>query len=92
MALPFEARYGTELRVAGQFKSGKLDNGGEIIKLEDPHDSTIAQFRYNDRNQWPRGPDGAGASLVVIDTAGDYDDPANWRCSTKSGGTPGADP
>ncbi len=91
-AAAFEARYGAGRNVAGRFAAGKLDNDGEILKLEDPRNSTILEFRYDDRGEWPRGPDGAGASLVVIDTSGDYNDPGNWRCSTRYGGTPGTDP
>ncbi len=88
----FEARYGTDFSVAGQFTSGKLSNGGEEVKLEDALSGTILEFVYDNGGEWPREAGGSGASLEIIDPAGDYGDPGNWRFSTRIGGTPGAPP
>ena len=35
---------------------------------------------------WPDRADGNGSSLEVIDTAGNYNDPRNWRSSTEYAG------
>jgi len=85
----FEARYGTELNVAGEFGSGALNNGGETIVLVDSAGSTIHEFSYDDADGWPTAADGDGYTLEVVDVLGDYDDPANWIASDELGGTPG---
>ncbi len=85
----FEFRYGTGLNIAGEFTSGRLNNGGEQVKLDDPLYNTIQQFDYDDADGWPGQADGGGASLTIIDPAGDYDDPANWQASGRYLGTPG---
>jgi hypothetical protein len=72
--------------IVGQF-SGRLNNAGEQIKLEDATGSTILDFRYQD--DWFPQTDGEGHSLVVTNTAGDYNDRANWRASVRPGGSPG---
>ncbi len=86
----FEARYGTGVNVAGQYSLG-LGSNGEQITLLDPFDQTLVTFQYDDSAEWPGRADGKGATLVPIDTAGDYNDPANWDSSVAYGGTPGAD-
>ena len=92
----FEARYGTGLPLAGQYGAGAdamgLSNTGEVLALDSVLGAPIAAFRFNDSGSWPGRADGKGATLVVIDTAGDYDDPDNWRSSAAYGGTPGAAP
>jgi len=85
----FRLRYGGNINVAGQFDFGRLDNDGEKLKLEDAAGGTIAEFSYNDSEEWPVAADGTGNSLVVVDTDGDYNLPANWRASNTIGGTPG---
>ena len=78
--------------IAGQY-TGKLDNGGERIVLEDANRQTIHSFRYDD--DWRRNTDGEGFSLTIIDP--DSSDPNNWnekeswRASGYNGGSPGAD-
>ena len=85
----FEARYGAGHNIVGEFDFGKLNNDGETIQLEDPNNNTIQQFDYNDSSAWPQLADGRGATLQVVDTAGDYDSPSNWRDSVRYQGTPG---
>jgi len=92
----FEERYGPSINVLGVY-GGNLSNGGEQIKLEDPTSSTIQNFDYEDGDDpgeeaWPITPDGTGPSLVVLDTAGDYNDGANWAASNVFHGTPGGAP
>lgn len=87
----FEARYGTDLNVAGVY-TGKLDNGGEqlILKLAHPLDAAILRFDYKDG--WYPLTDGGGHSLVIINPAipaADWQAKENWRQSAAAGGTPG---
>ncbi len=87
----FAIRYGG-VAIAGNY-SGNLDNSGETITLRDATGQTIQQFAYDDNGAagWPTSPDGGGATLVTVNTAGGYNDPANWVASSTPNGTPGAD-
>ncbi len=87
----FRFRYGVDPSVVGQY-GGKLSNGGEDLFLWDAAGEVIQAFTYQDGNSlgWPTTPDGGGPSLVVIDTAGDYNQPDNWRPSGLASGTPAA--
>ncbi|MEM9414575.1 MAG: lamin tail domain-containing protein [Planctomycetota bacterium] len=87
----FTQRYGPNSSVVGEF-DGKLSNGGEQITLVDTNDVTILDFTYDDDPLllWPTAPDGNGESLVVLDTEGDYNSPANWAASVSAKGSPGA--
>ncbi|MHC4560415.1 MAG: lamin tail domain-containing protein, partial [Planctomycetota bacterium] len=60
----FEARYGSAINIAGQY-SGRLNNGGEGIRLQDAIGQTILEFRY--RDGWRSITDGEGFSLTIID-------------------------
>jgi hypothetical protein len=94
----FKSRYGSGLasKIAGEY-SGKLANEGETISLVDFWNGTIAEFQYNDGRGWPLSADGAGHSLVPLDSAlldqpeGSLNYGANWRASTYMGGSPGQD-
>ena len=83
----FEARYGTGLNVAGEYR-GSLSNGGETITTMDARREEINDFSYDDGPLWPAKADGGGSSLMVLSTAGDYNDPANWQASFTMDGTP----
>lgn len=90
----FEFRYGTSIRVLGQW-SGGLDNGGDTLTITDSSGQLIQSFSYEDGDDpgeetWPTSPDGGGPSLVVIDVQGDYNDGTNWRASAGIGGSPGS--
>ncbi len=89
-AAAFAVRYGAATNLAGSFSSGRLDNGGEVIKLDDRLGSTILQLRYNDGGQWPSEADGDGPSLEILDPTAAGDNPDNWQYSTRYGGSPGA--
>ncbi|MBN2313504.1 MAG: lamin tail domain-containing protein [Sedimentisphaerales bacterium] len=88
----FEARYSNRFRVVGQY-SGKLDNAGERITLEDAAGQTILDFNYSDG--WRSLTDGEGFSLTMIDpTHSDpsrWDEKDAWRASASMGGSPGHD-
>ena len=89
----FQARYGTNVRVVGEYGvDTSLSNGGEQVRLVDSVGEVIHDFTYSDDTPWPVSADGAGASLEVIDLNGNYSDPANWRASATIGGTPGDAP
>lgn len=85
----FRSRYGNVPIIIGQWSSGALSNGGESIELRDPFTNVIHNFAYNDEVPWPLTPDGSGPSLEIIDSAGDYNDPLNWRASAFTDGSPG---
>ncbi|MFW6154448.1 MAG: CotH kinase family protein [Planctomycetota bacterium] len=65
-----------------------LSNGGETLALVDGAGRDIQRFTYDDAEPWPFYADGYGATLEIVDTAGDYNDPANWRASGYYGGSP----
>ncbi|MCA9216659.1 MAG: lamin tail domain-containing protein, partial [Planctomycetales bacterium] len=85
----FQARYGTELPVAGQW-SGALSNSAETISLV-AGEQLIHRFKYSDA--WYPRTDGGGATLEVFSPAtqalGDWAAASGWRPSV-IGGTPGA--
>ena len=87
----FEARYGTDLPVAGQW-IGQLSNAGETLTLAiGPR--VIQQFRYDD--DWYADTDGGGPSLQVVDLheadLSRWGVEAGWRASSVRWGTPGVD-
>ncbi|MGK0186400.1 MAG: hypothetical protein ACI9R3_002183 [Verrucomicrobiales bacterium] len=93
----FEMRYGAGLPVVGAW-SGKLDNGGEQLKLSFGAGESIRDFVYDDGAPWPvgeaeqNGPDGGGGSLVLVapQSLPAHANAINWRTSTTSGGNPGS--
>jgi hypothetical protein len=88
----FEERYGTNVNIAGQY-SGRLNNGGERIRLQDAIGQTILDFCYKDG--WRSITDGKGFSLTIIDPANpdpiSWDEKDSWRASAYAGGSPGQD-
>ncbi len=94
----FESRYGTGLssKIAGRY-TGHLANGGEHVELTDYWNGIIAEFGYEDGRGWPLAADGAGHSMVPLDSAipgepnGSLSYGGNWRHSTYIGGSPAAD-
>jgi hypothetical protein len=88
----FEARYGTNINIAGQY-SGRLDNAGETIRLQDAIGRTIHEFSFKDG--WRSLTDGEGFSLSIIDPANpdpnSWGEKDSWRPSAYLGGSPGND-
>jgi hypothetical protein len=76
------------VQVFGWF-SGSLNNAGERLALLNRNGDIIASVDYKPRDGWPAAA-GAGASLEIIRTEGDPNDPANWQSSAQAGGTPSA--
>jgi hypothetical protein len=88
----FITRYGTGINVAGQY-TGRLNNAGEKIRLEDALGQIILEFSYKDG--WRSITDGEDFSLTIIDPAnpdlGSWDEKDSWRASAYPGGSPGRD-
>lgn len=85
----FGAQYGGGLPVVGQY-TGKLDNGGEQLRLEGADGGAIHDFAYDDA--WYPTTDGSGPSLVIRDPAGAaalWGEADGWRASTSATGSPG---
>ena len=85
----FRSRYGNGPRVVGTF-AGALGNDGQLTIVHDARNRLLSSFHYRDSDDWPNRADGGGATLEVIEPAGDLNDPDNWRSSREYGGTPGA--
>jgi hypothetical protein len=82
----FQNRY-PDAAVNGIY-TGKLDNGGETLRLSTPADAAVLAVTYNDGAPWPAGADGTGLSLqrgVLSELGGN---PTNWVAALP---TPGAD-
>jgi len=88
----FAARYGSDFNIAGEY-TGRLNNAGERIELQDAVGQTILNFRYDDN--WYDITDGMDFSLTIEDpTTVDpnlWDDKSGWRPSANPGGSPGWD-
>ncbi len=70
--------------------TGKLDNGGEEVRLVNNSDRVMDRIIYADDGDWPTGADGSGATLArKIQTAA-QSGPAAWAASNEIGGTPGS--
>ena len=88
----FVSRYGGDAasRIAGEY-SGRFNNAGEVLQLEDVKQGTIAMIDYEDT--WEPETDGSGYSLILIHPR--FFDPSSWnsgdawRSSVTFGGSPG---
>ncbi len=96
----FRARYGLppETRVLGPW-SGRLDNGGETVRLLRPvrlgtaPDSAVAEVEadrveYADRLPWPVGADGFGYSLQRAPENAFGNEAAHWYAAVPTPGGP----
>lgn len=88
----FESRYGSLLNITGEY-SGRLENGGESIRLENAFGQTILDFSYEDH--WYDMVDGRGFSLTIVDPTNpdtnSWGQKDSWRSSMYIGGSPGRD-
>ncbi|MHC4302362.1 MAG: lamin tail domain-containing protein [Planctomycetota bacterium] len=89
----FAARYPSFSGVTAGEYTGRLNNGGERIELEDAIGRTILNFRYEDN--WQPITDGKGYSLTIIDPnnsdSNSWSEKDSWRPSANVGGSPGSD-
>jgi len=78
--------------IAGEY-TGRLNNAGERIELQDALGQTILNFRYEDG--WRDITDGDGFSLTIIDPnnadPNSWSEKDSWRASAYIGGSPGWD-
>ena len=79
----------TGLEVALGPLEGRLDNGGETVQLINNSQRVMDELDYNDRDPWPVGADGSGATLAKRDPGLATSDVHNWTASPQLGGTPG---
>ncbi|MCP4190749.1 MAG: hypothetical protein GY768_08980 [Planctomycetaceae bacterium] len=69
---------------------GRLDNAGDSLLLYNNDNRLMNSLSYNDRGDWPVGPDGSGASLAKFMQTTSSEDAENWTTSLELGGTPGS--
>src|SRR5208337_1399906 len=82
----FISRYGTGIRIAGEY-SGSLENAGDDLTLLGPMGEPILDFSYDP--SWYPITDGGGFSLVAVDPTAPPDawgQAQNWRPSSALGG------
>jgi hypothetical protein len=74
-----------------QWGSGNLDNGGELVRLQDASFAVVDEVLYDDTVAWD-GPlaDGGGSSLELKNPALNNNTVTSWGASTTALGTPGA--
>ena len=95
-ATEFRARYPLATYPAAVINgtyTTKLDNGGQILTLQNSTGTTFYTCTYNDKPPWTTAADGNGYSLVPVDpnVNPDPSNALNWRASANQGGSPGTD-
>jgi len=87
----FGSRY-PGVSVAGVYE-GALNNAGERLSLVHAIGTPLTSVNYGTRPPWPSLADGQGFSLVPAGSVPmpSPDDPAQWRASSRAGGSPGAE-
>lgn len=70
---------------------GRLDNGGETLRLLHPTGTTVFSVTYDDEAPWPVAADNHDFSIVQPGLTQAPDRGLNWRASALPGGSPGAD-
>jgi hypothetical protein len=93
----FRSRYGSNSVLVGPYV-GRLDNGGEDIRLQRPDMPqtngsvpfvVVDYVAYSDRAPWPTNADSFGASLQRRFAMGYANDPTNWLAAAPSPGPSG---
>jgi hypothetical protein len=93
----FQSRYGSGSVLVGPY-DGKLDNGGEGVKLQRPDTAQtngsvpfllVDHVAYSDRAPWPTNADSFGASLQRVHARGYANDPTNWVAAAPTPGPSG---
>lgn len=89
--ISFAVKY-PSVPVHGVF-SGRLDNGGENLRLVHALGTTIFGLNYDDEAPWPVASDNHNFSIVPVHGGATQapDRGPNWRASALPGGSPGAD-
>lgn len=68
--------------------TGNLSNNGETLRLINQSDRLMDELAYDDNQQWPIAPDGAGVTLSKIQPYMSSTPVAHWTHSEQVGGTP----
>jgi hypothetical protein len=76
--------------IAGQY-TGRLNNGGEHIRLIGTNDALIQDYTYSTSSPWPDLSEKDGNSIQIIDPSASHDDGNNWKASSGVGGNPGGE-
>ena len=69
--------------------TGRLDNGGEVLRLVSASGRLMNEVGYDDGGDWPPAPDGSGVTLAKVRRDAAAGDAAGWWWSSQVGGTPG---
>ena len=78
-----------ESPVYAQALTGRLSNDGETLRLINHSGRLMDRLRYRNRQGWPVGAAGSGATLSKRHERSAETGPENWMASPKIGGTPG---
>lgn len=98
----FQSTYGSNSILVGPYQ-GKLDNGGESVRLEEPDVPQqppspdagfvpyvlVERVVYSDTAPWPPAADGSGWSLQRVSVTGFGNDPTNWIAAAPTPGPSG---
>ena len=84
----FNQRNGSSSIMAGQY-SGRLNNGGEQVRLIDAAGETMHEFTYTATTPWPSLDGLDGHSIQIVDPSASHANGANWTASAEVGGQPG---
>lgn len=88
--IAFPERYDTAgIVIAGEYV-GRLNNAGDVVRLDGPLLEPIHDFEYGE--DWYPATDGRGPSLSIVDpfrSLDNWSDSGSWAPSTVEGGTPG---
>ena len=82
----FAERNGITDRIAGQY-TGKLNNGGERLRLINKDGNPIHDFSYDNDLPWPVLNDLDGHSIQIVDPLNEHGDGTNWKASPNIGGS-----
>ena len=76
--------------IVGEYLHDRLENAGELIRVESAGGAEILSFTYGTSGLWPSEADGGGPSLGLIKptTNPDGSTALNWRASGPANGTP----
>ena len=85
----FDATYSNAPTPVGNY-SGALNNGGEVIELDNAFGELVDSVKYNDKLPWDTIPDLGVKSLALINVSLDNSFAANWssQCVNTTPGQP----
>jgi hypothetical protein len=86
----FEARYGNQLPVAGEY-AGRLGNGGDVLRIYSAQGTLLRELAYGVASPWPDSTQGSAFSLTLVrpESNPDSNRSSSWRASVRPEGSPG---